>query len=207
MLRLTEQPAATLRVADAPVRLVVTPEPSTLLATDRQGPPGPQGEPGEDAGFGQLRVADMHVDPEDYFTAGQRQQLIFTPDPAQTQNFLRDPFTSVAWTGNRIVPRANGYGDWQDIVVNLLVMPAFAGGSIIADLDVGTGSTSTPVQTAYYGLRGSGTPERATFRLGLQTLDGFQANGARIFLTGTVPFIVQSESIVYLPINIGPGHP
>jgi len=168
------------------------------------GPPGEQGAPGIDTGFGQLRVADMHVDPEDYFAANTRQQLIFTPDPAQTQNQLRDPFKGVTWTGNRIVPRSGGYGDWQDIIVNLLVLPTYAGGSIIADLDVGTGQ---PVQTAFYGLRGAGTPERATFRLGTQTLDGFLANGARVFLTGTVPFVVQSESIVYLPINMGLGRP
>lgn len=175
-----------------------------------QGPPGPAGErgpAGEDAGFGQLRVADMQIDPEDYFAAGGRQQLIFTPNPAQTQNFLRDPFKGVTWTGNRIVPRPDGYGDWQDIIVNLLVVPQFAGGSIIADLDVGVGSAAVPVQSGFYGLRGSGAPERATFRLGTQTLDGFLNNGARVFLTGTVPFVVQSESVVYLPISKGSGRP
>lgn len=178
-----------------------------MLLAPFQGPPGlpgPPGPAGEDAGFGQLRVADMHVDPEDYFVANTRQQLIFVADSGQTQNFLRAPFTGVTWTGNRIVARPDGYGDWQDIIVNLLVKPDFAGGSIIADLDVGTGQ---PVQTAYYGLRGSGSPERATFRLGTQTLDGFLANGARVFLTGTVPFVVQSESIVYLPISKGKGRP
>ena len=113
----------------------------------------------------------------------------------------------VAWTGNRIVPRPDGYGDWQDIIVNLLVKPDYAGGSIIADLDVGVGDSAVPVQTAFYGLRGSGSPERATFRLGVQTLSGFLNNGARIFLTGTVPFVVQSESVVYLPISKGPGQP
>ena len=170
-----------------------------------QGPAGPQGERGEQgppARFGQLRVADMAVDPEDSFPANVRQQLKFVPNSSQTQDFLRDPFRGVAWTDNRIVPRPDGYGDWQDIIVNLLVVPEYAGGRITADLDVGTGG---PVQTANYSLRGSGVSERATFRLGTQTLTGFLANGAAIYLTGTVPFVIQSESVVYLPISTGPS--
>ena len=144
----------------------------------------------------------MRVDPEDAFAAGVRQQLRFVPDPAQTQNFLRPPFTAVAWIGNRLVARPGGYGDWQDIIVNLLVIPAYGGGSIVADLDVGTG---TPVQTADYTLRGSGVAERVSFRMGIQTLNGFLANGCAIYLTGTVPFVIQSEAVVYLPLSMGPG--
>ncbi|KAB7788065.1 hypothetical protein [Methylorubrum populi] len=162
-----------------------------------QGERGPQGSAGR---FGQLRIADTVVDPEDNFPAGVRQQLRFVPDPAQTQNFLHGPFTSVTWVNNRFVARPNGRGDWQDFIVNLLVIPQFGGGIIYADLDVGT---AAPVATAAYALRGSGEVERVTFRLQTQTLDGFLNNGAAIFLTGTVPFVIQSEAIVYLPLSTG----
>lgn len=64
---------------------------------------GPLEPPDKDAGLAQFLVADLHEDAETYFAANTRLQLIFTSDPARTQSFLRDRFTGVTWTENRIV--------------------------------------------------------------------------------------------------------
>ena len=176
----------------------------TLLAIAIPGPQGARGPDGAPGRYGQIRWVDTVVDTDDVFAAGIRRQLIFT-SPAQTQDFLAPPFAGkIAWSDNRIIPRPNGLGDWLDIIVNLFVVADIAGGRMVADVDVG--SQLGPTGSApYFLMKGAGEPERVTFRIGVQTLAGFLTNGAKVFLTSTVPFTVLSEAVVVLPISAGPS--
>lgn len=160
-----------------------------------QGPPGPS-----PTGFGQIRYANMSLEPDDVFLPNVRSQVLFSPDPAQTQDFLNPPFADhLFWVNNTVIGRR--YGDLIDILVNLLVTTQVSGGRVRIDIDVGSPLGPTGSDTAIL-FEDAGTPERVTFMLRAQTLGYFMANGAKLFLTSTVPLTTVSEAILIAPISL-----
>ncbi|GJE42075.1 hypothetical protein [Methylobacterium soli] len=174
--------------------------PLTPLAFPPQGRPG---APGLNTGFGQVTYTERSVEADDSFAAGVRQQVRFVPTPSLTQDLLNAPFAGhTFWSDNRLIGRA--MGDLIDVTVNLIVTATIAGGQLRTDADVGStlGPVASDSQTLF---NGAGIPERTTFRLRLQVLAGFLANGCALFLTSNVPLLVTSETVLVAPASIRPA--
>lgn len=211
-------------VVDGSVRLrqpvAVQPQPHPQIRTGPafiEGPPGPigpsgpqgpqggrgeRGPQGASTGFGQITYSERTVEISDLFEPDVRGQILFDPAPELTQDLLNAPFAGhVFWHDDRIAPRA--FGDLYDVQVNLIVTAQVADGRIRVDAD--TGSSLGPIASDTQVLFNSaGTPERATFRLRVQALAGFIANGCRLYLTSSVPLTVISETVLVAPASIRP---
>lgn len=171
--------------------------------------PGPQGAPGPvggagpvgSYGLGQITYTERVIEASDFFEAGVRGPILF--EPASISDDLNPPFVGHAfWVGNKIAPRA--MGDLYDIQVNLIVTASISGGQLRVDADVGSllGPIASDTQTLFNGAQ---APERVTFRLRVQVLANFMANGCALFLTSSVPVTVVSETVLVAPASIQSG--
>ncbi len=164
-----------------------------------RGAQGIQGPPGVNIGFGQITYTNRGLEPDDVFEPGARAQVLFTPD-VPTQDVLNPPFDAhTFWIDNAVVPQA--LGDLYDLQINLIVTADTAGGQLRLDADVGSilGPIASDTQILFAG---AGAPERVTFRLRVQVLANFMANGCRIYLTSSVRVTTVSETILVAPASI-----
>ena len=167
------------------------------------GPPGQQGPAGFSTGFGQVRYAEAAGSAPVALAAFARTELTFVIDPSQTQNSLNPPFTgALAFDGATITPRA--LNDALFVLTNLLVTAAVAGGAIKFDIDVGSPAGPTGSATESL-LNPAGQAERVTGILYVQTLANFMANGARLFLTSSVPISIVNAAVILIPQSIHPA--
>ena len=183
------------------MRCVVTP-----LAFPPQGRPGPQGAPWPSGGpgqvgsygLGQITYTERVLEASDTIEPGVRGQVLF--EPTSVQDYLNPPFDGHAfWVENRVVARA--LGDLYDFQINLIVTAQVAGGQLRLEADVG--STLGPVAADTQSLFAAALePERVTFRLRVQALAGFLANGCAFYLTSSVPITTISETVLVAPASI-----
>ena len=154
------------------------------------------------AGFGQIRYTEAAGSAPVPIAPGIRTPLTFVFDPTQTQNALNAPFAGhLAFDGTTITPRA--LNDAIFILANLSVTAAVAGGAVKVDVDVGSplGPTGSSTETLF---NAAGAPERVTCILYVQTLSYFMANGAKLFITASVPVSLVNESVVLIPQSTHP---
>ena len=169
-------------------------------ATQIQGPPG---RDGASFAFGQVRYGEATGSAPVIIPANLRTLLTFAIDPSQTNNFLNPPFEGLALFDGTTI-RARAMGDLTNILVNLLVTSLVVGGQIKFDIDVGSPLGPTGTDTA--GLFApAGVPERVTGRLTLQTLTYFLANGAKLYITSSVPISLVNEALIIMPASIFAG--
>ena len=203
---MTADPPTIVRVtADTAPRVVriPTPGPSRIIRVETPGIPGPPGAPAPTAGFGQITYTERTVDENDLFAPNERKQIIFSPPATVVQDFLRSPFAGMVMFEDSVL-RGRAFGDMTIGIINLIVKSKQASGFVTMDVDVGsslgpTGSFSTILTKA------AGVPERVTLPFYLQTLTNMLANGARFYLTASVPLEVTSESVLGIPISAGPA--
>lgn len=165
--------------------------------------PGPQGAPGAAGsvgsyGLGQITYTERVLEASDTFEPGVRGQVLF--EPTSVQDYLNPPFDGHAfWVDNRVVARA--LGDLYDFQVNLIVTAQVAGGEVRLEADVGSalGPVAADTQSLFAAAL---EPERVTFRLRVQALAGFLANGCAFYLTSSVPITTISETVLVAPASI-----
>ena len=198
------RPQASVAVLGRPgisVAALGRPSVASVTVAGPQGAPGERGIPGPPGvarGVGQITYTNRSLEPDDVFEAGARAQVRFAPD-GPPQDGLNPPFEGHAfWIEDAIVPRA--MGDLYDIQTNLIVTVDTAGGYLRLDADVGSslGPIASDTQVLF---EGAGRPERVTFRLRVQVLANFLANGCRIFLTSSVRITTVSETILLAPAS------
>lgn len=179
------------------------PEITAVMVPGPQGAPRPMGGPGPvgSYGLGQITYTERVIEASDFFEAGVRGPVLF--EPTSISDDLNPPFVGHAfWAGNKVMPRA--MGDLYDIQVNLIVTASISGGQLRVDADVGSllGPIASDTQTLFNGAQ---VPERVTFRLRVQVLSNFMANGCGLFLTSSVPVTVASETVLVAPASIQAG--
>ena len=152
-----------------------------------------------DIGGGQIRYAEMAGSPAVAIPPNTRTLISFTIDPTQTQDFLNPPFEgSVFYDGTTITPRA--VGDFMFVLVNLSVTSDVVGGEIKFDIDVGSPQGPTGADTAAL-FNDAGIPERVTGKLYIQVLSYFMANGAKLYVTSSVPISLVNEAVLIAPLS------
>ncbi|MFB0491935.1 hypothetical protein ABIE45_004521 [Methylobacterium sp. OAE515] len=201
VLRLAEQPPAALRVTDAPVRLALTPVPSTLLVTDQQGPPGPAGPQGGPGDYGYIRYDEITATPI-MLVPGEQKPFTLTA-PLMMANSLRGPFTDFSFLDpDGCTVRARADGDSYDIRVRFSVVAQIAEGAfqtnffVIGNTSGIQGAAATRARTL---VAPAGTSERVDELFQVFPGSGFKNNGALVMVQSSVPCVVSPESLFVRP--------
>ena len=167
---------------------------------------GPQGAPGRDgatfSGFGYQQVTELASEVGATLSPGQRVPLVMTVDSAQGSSTLQGPFAGFNFFDG-VTLRARRIGDAMDLRLTATVTPSVAGGSMSVDCTINGSPQLTDVDSSQI-FGAAGQPQRISFRLVLLPKAVFVANGAKLFLTSTVPLTVRAETLVILPRTAGP---
>ena len=170
-------------------------------------PPAGAGSPASvvaPVGGGWVRYSQSSTAAPVQIAAGVRTLISFVVDPTQTQDFLNPPFEGrVSYDGTKATPYQ--MGDFYSFLINLFITPQVTGGLITFDIDVG--SSAGPTVTDDSQLGDAGVKQRVSGKLFSADLANFAANGARFYITPTVPITVQNEAITITPLSTRGGAP
>lgn len=184
---------------------IPAPTPTRVIRSETPGPvgpPGAQGIAGTASGFGYATFVQAASEPT-MIPAGVRTRVAFDVDPVASVDALNPPFAGhLFWRDNLLRPRH--VDDTMILRLDLRAAGQVIGGRIDFQLDIG--GTFGVIQAEHYDLTSqAGDVETVTFDAPLFGRDTFRDNGGAIYITCSVPTMVQRESIVVFPLSLRVG--